>query len=325
MDLIALVRTLHLGALAVLVGGFAFPLLVLPLRRVPQPQHAALSDGFARLRAYATWAALATWLAWLAPVAMAMSGFGIAQALRPDVLALVLAQTRFGHVWLVRCALLLLLAGWLAWTRPLAARPSGGGDALGIALAAALLVSQVFAGHATAAPASHIVADALHLAAAALWIGCLPPLLFLLARARTGAAPWDALAQAAARGFTGMGAVAVAVLAVTGFLNGRMMVGSLQALVDTGYGRLIVAKVVLFAVLLALAANNRLRLTPLLASDPARARVAARRLWRAVAAELVLGAAIFGIVGVLAGSEPPAHRHDAPAAMHDAMGARMPE
>ncbi|MBK6007343.1 CopD family protein [Ramlibacter ginsenosidimutans] len=324
MDLIALVRALHLGAVAVLIGGLAFPLLVLPLRRVPQPQHAALSDWLARLRLYATWVALATWLAWLAPVAMAMSGLGMAQALRPGVLELVLAQTRFGHVWLVRCALLLLLAGWLAWTRPRAARASGR-DAIGLALAAALLVSQVFAGHATAAPASHVVADALHLAAAAVWIGCLPPLLFVLARARAGAAPWDALALAAARGFTGMGVLAVAVLAVSGFLNGRMMVGSLQALVDTGYGRLILAKIVLFAVLLALAANNRLRLTPLLASDPAHRLVAARRLWRTVAAELVLGAAIFGIVGVLAGSEPPAHRDDGPGAMQDHMGARMPE
>jgi copper resistance protein D len=320
----AVVRALHLGALAVLAGGFAFPWVVLPLRSVAQPQRAGLSDRLARLRLVATLAALATWLAWLVPVAIGMSGLGVAQALRPGVLALVIAQTRFGHVWLVRCALLLLLAGWLVGTRRRAAR-AGGGDAIGAALAAAVLVSQVFAGHATAAPALHVAADALHLAAAALWIGCLPPLLFVLSRARAGAAPWDALALAAARGFSGMGVIAVAALAVTGFLNGRMMVGSLQALVDTGYGRLIVAKVVLFAAMLVLAASNRLRWTPLLDADRPQAAVAASRLWRNVAAELALGAAIFGIVGLLAGSEPPAHRPDGPAAMQDHMGAHAPD
>jgi copper resistance protein D len=324
VDLTAVVRALHLGALAVLAGGFAFPWLVLPLRSVAQAQRFALSGLLARLRLVATLVALATWLAWLVPVAMGMSGLDVAQAVRPGVLELVIAQTRFGHVWVVRCVLLLLLAGWLACTRARAAHARHG-DAIGAALAAAVLVSQVFAGHATAAPPLHVAVDALHLAAAALWIGCLPPLLFVLARARRDAAPWNALALAAARGFTGMGIVAVAALAITGFFNGRMMVGSLQALLHTGYGRLIVAKLVLFAAMLVLAASNRLRLTPLLDAADAQAAVAARRLWRSVAAELVLGAAIFALVGVLAGGEPPAHRPDGPAAMQHPMGTRAPE
>jgi putative copper resistance protein D len=205
--------------------------------------------------------------------------------------------------------LLLLLLGWLAWSRR--RQVEGNADAAGAGLAAAVLVSQVWAGHATAGPPSHVAADAVHLAAAALWVGSLPPLLAVLGRTRAGGSAWTTLGALAARGFSGLGMLAVAALAVTGFVNGRMMVGSLDALATTSYGRLVAIKLVLFSLMLALAAANRFRLSPRLASGHAQAGIAARRLWRNVAVELALGACIFAVVGLLGGGEPPAH---APAA-----------
>jgi putative copper resistance protein D len=178
---------------------------------------------------------------------------------------------------------------------------------IGLLLLLAVLVSQVWAGHASAAPPSHIANDAVHLLGAALWLGSLPPLFLLLARAGRGGA-WLALAATAARRFSPVGIVAVVLLAVTGFINGEMMVGSVQALTSTTYGRLVVAKLLLLAAMLVVAAVNRFRLTPRI-EQAATAAAAARALWRNVAAEIVLGAAILAVVGVLGGSQPPPHGH----------------
>ncbi len=307
MELMPVVRALHLAALALLAGGFAFPLLVLPVSAVAEPQRSALWDWLARLRLWGTLLALATWLAWLVAVAAGMSGLPLAQASHPSVLELVLVRTRFGHVWLIRLALIVLMVAWLALTRRGRTPAKRASENGGAALAALVLVSQVWAGHATAAPPLHIAGDALHLAAAALWVGSLPPLLVLLARARGEERSWHVLAAAAARGFTGLGVCAVAALALTGFVNGRMMVGSLHALASTSYGQLVAAKLVLFAGMIALAAINRFRLVPQFDPGHSDPGATARALLRNVAAEIVLGAAIFAIVGLLGGTQPPAH------------------
>jgi copper transport protein len=47
------------------------------------------------------------------------------------------------------------------------------------------------------------------------------------------------------------------VIVVTGMVQGWRQVGSLQALGDTGYGRLLVAKVAAFLLLIAVAARSR--------------------------------------------------------------------
>jgi putative copper resistance protein D len=298
------VRALHLAALALLAGGFAFPLFVLPTSAAAQSERWVLHRWYMALRFSGAFLALGTWAAWLALVAVAVSGLPAMDALRPAVLGLV-AQTRFGQVWLIRLLLMLLLVAWLAWPRRGQAPPANDADVAGSALAACVLVSQAWAGHATAAPLSHVALDALHLVAAALWIGSLPPLIAVLARARAGASASTALAAAAARGFTNLGTFAVGTLALTGLINGRLMVGSLHALANSGYGRLIAAKLVLFAAMLAFAAASRFRVAPRLRDANPQSRAAAHSLWRNVAIELALGACMLAIVGVLGGSPPP--------------------
>lgn len=295
MELMAAVRALHLGALAVLAGGFAFQPLVLRATAVPEGTRETLATWLARLRAWGAVLALLTWLAWLLPVAASMSGQPLGEAWQPSILKIVLAQTRFGHVWLIRFVLLLLLVGWIR----------GSASGLATTLVVCVLVSQAWAGHATVGPLSHVAVDAVHLVAAALWVGCLLPLLVVLARARAGDAAWLSLAARAAHGFTRMGLAVVVALAITGFINGQMMVGSVDALFTTPYGRLVLAKVALFVAMLVLAAVHRFRFAPQLGETQAAG--AARRFWRSVAAELALGACIFAIVGALGGSEPVAH------------------
>jgi copper resistance protein D len=219
-------------------------------------------------------------------------------------MSVVLEQTRFGHVWLIRFALLVVMLLYLTWLRSLRLRGPRIPGAAGAVLATAVIVSQVWAGHAAAAPLFHAAADAVHLAAAALWVGSLPPLLALLARARRNDAAWRSMAARAAHGFSGIGTVAVAALAVTGFINGQMMVGSIHALATATYGRLVLWKIVLFAAMLTVAAMNRWWIVPRL--HPGHGH-AVRSLLRNVAIELALGASVFAVVGLLGGSEPPAH------------------
>jgi copper resistance protein D len=306
MQLMPAIRALHLFALAVLAGGFSFGIFVLPASAAAEPERSVLSGWLARVRLWGTAVAVATWMAWLLAVAASMSGIAMAQAWRPSVMGVVLEQTRFGHVWLIRFALLLVMLLYLAGLRNRQSPGEGDPGPAGATIAAAAILSQVGAGHAAAAPLSHAAADAVHLVAATLWVGSLPPLLAMLARARRNDAAWRNLAARATHGFSRMGTVAVAALAATGFLNGQMMVGGIPALATTTYGRLVLAKVVLFVAMLTLAAVNRWFIAPRLrlghANDDA-----VTWLLRSVTLELALGACVFAVVGLLGGSEPPAH------------------
>ncbi|MFX6949814.1 CopD family protein, partial [Acinetobacter baumannii] len=74
-----------------------------------------------------------------------------------------------------------------------------------------------------------------------------------------------------------------------------------SALVRTEYGILLSIKLGLVALLLALAALNRYRLTPALAADPARTRP----LVLSVTGECLLALIIFGIVAGWRFTPPP--------------------
>lgn len=224
-------------------------------------------------------------------------------------------QTQSGHVWLARHGLLVLLGafvalGWRADARVdwLAVR----GEA--VLLGAAALVLLALAGHAAAVEpnGAAIVVDALHLGAAGLWIGALPPLALLL-RATSGADGADARPYAvrAARRFSRLALVAVVALAATGIVNAATQVGSVAGLVGTPYGRWLLLKLGLVAATLMVAVVNRRRLLPAIGGDAeAVGRPAMRRLAGLLLLEAGLALALLAAVAVL-GLTPPA-RHVQP-------------
>jgi putative copper resistance protein D len=104
----------------------------------------------------------------------------------------------------------------------------------------------------------------------------------------------------------------------TGILNSWLLLGSVSALGTTLYGKLLLAKIVLFALMLAFAAVNRLVLTPQLAAKSQVSERARSRLAIHSGCELALGAAILVLVGVLGTLAPPAHgSHAAYHATHE--------
>jgi putative copper resistance protein D len=106
-----------------------------------------------------------------------------------------------------------------------------------------------------------------------------------------------------------MGMAIVVVVFATGVVNAWILVGSLHALVATGYGQLLMLKTTLFAVMLSFAVVNRLWLTPRLALPIWNEMQgdALRRLTRNSMFEIALALMIFAIVGILGTLHPAIH------------------
>ena len=135
------------------------------------------------------------------------------------------------------------------------------------------------------------IALTLHLLAVALWIGILTP----LKRLATSTVTFASAADVGHR-FGVVAAVAVPALIIVGGYMGYQLVGSLPALLDTGYGQALIIKVLLVGLLLGLAAANKLRFIPALrAGDPA----AASHLSKSISVEWLVILAVLGTTAVL--------------------------
>jgi len=313
MDLVlTAVRAVHFAACIVLFGEYVYAYLVSPDGR-PRPRFVAVA-------AWSLGIAVATAAAWLAIEAGHMSGERIAQALGDGTWRIVLGQTLFGHTWLVRAALALVLAlSLMAVAREDRARMTvsptltrwGGrtAQAIGAGCAALLLVSLSCAGHAAGEGArkglAHICVDGFHLLAAGAWLGALLPLAAVLRESSPGSL---ARASLAVRRFSLLGMACVGVLVLSGLVNTSFAVHELSQLFDSRYGNELLVKLSLVAAIVALAAVNRVRLTPRLESGDARFAAAAQRsLLHNALAEVALGFAIVAIVGNLGITMPPMH------------------
>jgi putative copper resistance protein D len=310
------VRAVHFAA-TISVSGVVFFLAWVgePAFRVAAADEAIAATVRRRLAGIA-WFSLAlvvlTGVVWLILLAKQMSERPLAAMWSEGVLRMVLLDTDFGNVWLARSVLIVLLA--MAWHPfPFAATPRSPWRA-GVALVCAttLAGALAFAGHAASGEGVDGVvqeaADFLHLVAAAAWVGALLPLAVLLGGAQGRGAPAVAIARAATLRFSTLGIVSVAMVLATGIVNSWERVGSVAALFGTDYGRLLSLKVALFLVMLAVAAVNRLRLTPRLVQelDAAAQQDALQQLRRNALVEAGLGAIILVIVAVL-GMLPPAN------------------
>ncbi|HEY6796974.1 MAG TPA: copper resistance protein CopC [Kineosporiaceae bacterium] len=153
--------------------------------------------------------------------------------------------TTFGQAALARCALAAAVAVAVASARVrLLERPR-----VLAAVTVPILVSLAVSGHAFAGPQRNlaVASHTLHLLAMAVWLGGLVVLAWrvlphqLASTLQTVLPRWSALAM-----------TCVAVLVVTGTYQSWQALASIQALLDTGYGRLLTVKILLVAATLAL-------------------------------------------------------------------------
>jgi copper resistance protein D len=295
-------RALHFAATAITAGTLIFRTVVATpvLRR----ENAAAAEAFRTETLRVTWIsfmfAAMSGAVWLLLQAASMSGMPLGDT---SALLTVLNETQFGGVAEIRFVAAIVLTACLAFDRFAAA------NRLAFAAALSLIASLAWTGHAGStvgqAGSVHLAADALHLCAAAVWIGGLLSLiLFFATIRRTQRSAWASLAREATDRFSMMGIGSVAILSATGIVNAYILVGSFRALMITEYGQLLVLKLVVFAVMLALAATNRLWLTPRLALPGIGAL---RQLTRNSAIEFALGLVILAIVAMLGTLHPAIH------------------
>jgi copper transport protein len=221
--------------------------------------------------------------------------------------------TSFGEFWLARVALGLIATGCLL-ALGLSKETSTRAPLLSLLALAGigLLVCFSLTSHAGAVGNGSFWAtlgDFLHLITVGLWIGGLISLAVLLVYASRGQEASERLhfrAGLAAR-FSPIAAASVTVILLTGLFNGVVEIPTLGALIHTAYGRSLIAKLIVVAVLLAIAAVNAFYLRPALlrteeetgaASHSTTAQIE-QRLRQTVIAEAATGILVLLIVGLL--------------------------
>jgi copper transport protein len=183
------------------------------------------------------------------------SGRPVADAFDTALLSQVL-DVHFGRVWFARALLWVLagvvLAGLLRGgarsARSLAWRVGAGAVGLG------LLRTSGMTGHATDAPSPGWAqaADLVHLVGICLWIGGLAMLLFgVLPRRRP-----DELGTVVPR-YSRLAMISVGLIVIAGVVLALQVLGSVEAVLHTGYGRLLLVKVGIVALVLLVAQASR--------------------------------------------------------------------
>ena len=313
------VRWVHICASVLLASIFVFKLVIVgPPLKESSGLPTLLPDSVSRLLYNFAWkfwiVEIVSSLLWLWAISASMTGVDCVAALSPEIWSTVLLGTQFGHLWIIRSTigLILGLSLWLIAGRLIRMSSL---ESLPAALAMVQLMSLAWAGHAAADVGPyecvHLANDAAHLAAAAFWPGGLVPLAALLLRllkSQQAALP-GTIAQVVRR-FSISSLIAVAILWLTGLINSFFLVGSIQALLTSTYGQILLCKVVLFLSMVGFGAWNLLVLKPKLAID-IRAKnftqqeTAAYSLIRNVFWEIGLGTVLIMIVAVLGITPPP--------------------
>lgn len=298
-----------LGYLGLLVGAGAalFSVLFLPSTAPADAARGRLR----RATGAAVFVAVAGWWAAVPLVALYQLGVG-ASALGDGATWSALAAEEYAVPLAVTIGL-----GLAALALPVRAadRRRAGLVLLGCAVA---LVAPSLTGHTRAAGPQALVigVDVLHLVAGALWLGGLVATALVLADL---AARDDSGAVVLAR-FSTWAAGSVAVLVVAGTFLAWRIAGSWGVLLDTGYGALLLVKVLLVAVAVAVAAWNRFSVLPRLREAARRKerRDAAAVLVRTTLAEAGVVLAVLLVTGFLVDRSPePDAATEAPVAVEE--------
>ena len=328
------VRALDYLTIALMIGGLAFLYLVW------SPTLRELGGAEARwLDASAAFARRAGWLLGAAVVlgllvsvlgvllqGASAAGVSLWSSLKGSILENTL-ESRFGWVWAGRALDWVLLGTVLLLTRA-AGRgpvprisPAREGRILQppawvLALLAAgcgyLAITPALAGHASIQSPTGVFfpSDTIHVLAASVWVGGVALLLLALPAAtrQLDGPERSRLLLGSLSRFSPIALGAVIAIAATGVLQAYIDVRSLDALFNTTYGLLIVAKTALLLVLIGFGWANRERLIPALrrivgqGAAPGGTGVLARRSLRG---ELALMLCVFGVTAALVTYAPP--------------------
>jgi copper transport protein len=327
-------RGITYGAIAVAIGTFVFLLAVWlrAQRHVSGAEQEWLnaSRAFAgrtrRLMAIALAVGLVGELLQLVLQGATAAGVSFWSALDKDVIQDVL-QTRFGTVHALAAgvfasALIVFTArDWVPALRPAtvgtaglapADRVAGVELALVGALFGFLVLSPALSGHASSQDPSALLipVDVLHVVAMSVWVGGLVALVFAVPAATRALATRDRtrLLAAVLLRFSPLALACVATLLVTGLLQTYVHVRSLDNLLDTRFGVMVMIKFGLLLALIGFGFYNRNRAIPRLrklADEGASPGETGISLRRSLLTEIGIFAIVLGVTAALVSYPPP--------------------
>ena len=169
-----------------------------------------------------------------------------------------------------------------------------------IALAGAVVAAGSFAtnGHTRAGSSVALatISDVTHLLAAAAWGGGLVLLALCLRARRRAEVPTTDTVTLVGR-YSTLATITIVLVGLSGAALAWFEVGSLGAFTSTGYGRLLLVKIAVVAVIAALGAYNHFRLVPALARGKAKASLAQLRTTLTI--EILALAVVVALTSVL--------------------------
>ena len=301
--MLTLARWVSYVGLLLTVGLVAFAVLFLPGTHVADDARRRLATA---ARVVAATAAVG-WLVALPLAAVYQLGGGLSAVSKGATWsALATSEYAVTAAVVVGLVLAVCLVG-----RDVPARPRG---IAALVAAATAACAPALTGHSRAASPEALVvaADMLHLVAGSVWLGGLAALTLVLSDlAGRGTTAAEVLAR-----FSATAAGILVALAATGTLLAWRIVGSWGALLDSGYGQLLLIKGVAALAAVGFAAWNRFGLLPRLEGAARRRdrRASAQVLVRAVSAEAVALVAVLLVTGLLVDKSPEAEASAAPVA-----------
>ena len=288
----AVVRVFDYLSLAILIGGGFFLARLWP---------EGTSDARAqRLLWWALLTSAASTVLTFGLTAAALRGVGAWDALDPSVIGAVWG-TRFSHIMAARAMFLGL--GFVALTLltlgPDQALHSRRWQVLAGVAAGGVLCTHALLGHASSEGPAARLAVFVHVSGVAIWLGGLVYLAAIVLPRRRLEEVRDVLPR-----FSNLAFTAVLAMVLAGAVMVLRVAPKVTALPQTGYGRVLLFKLVFVALLLAAAQQARTFTERRLVSDATRLRP----LVVAVGVELVLAIVILSSTSVLAGRVPPSTR-----------------
>lgn len=295
------VRWIFFASIVGMLGAGVFRFTVVPVLAGERGWEEAARVGRERLLRFAVGAALLGAVALPARFIVQTATFFGAEGFTMSAARGILG-TGWGVGWLVELVALVLFAGGLMLVK----RRPRGGWLLMLGGGALATVVPALAGHSRSVdPALRSLAtvvDALHVAAASIWLGGLAALVLVgvgAAGRATGAEAGHALPRVV-NAFSRVALVAVAGLFATGVVNAWLHLGSFDALWASGYGRTLALKLGLVAVVAGLGFYNWRVVRPTLRTTPRAALIRGP-----ASVELLVGVGILLVTAVLVASPLP--------------------
>jgi putative copper resistance protein D len=311
-----IIRDIHFASSVIVAGIIFFDLLIaLPILQSNsrfQKSERSFREAAKKILLISLVLSIVSAFAWLCLLSMRISDKSFDEVVTDGTIWLVLTKTQFGFSWEMR-----LMSGVLLTACLLAQHKARiGGALVGLSILASLLASAylgslAFAGHGAEGLGTsgniHLTADFLHLIAAGLWLGAIVPFVLLLTCLRRFREEgWELTIVAIGNRFSTLGILAVGILLVSGTINASFLLDGMATLIDTFYGRLLLLKISLFAIMLCLAGINRQYLLPRLRDEAwsgKNSRIV-QQLLRNSLFEIALGGGIILIIGVLGVTAP---------------------